>query len=135
VNVNYASGTGTPIVQGLDPMMVPARSTAEIALSALQGNPDLENSFLLTADAAPGDLVVKLWSASVSQLREVEVLAKDEQDPENGGTHPWSLDGDTDSTLLLFNHSTKTQSFSVTILPKPRIGIGFMCCNLCKRNI
>jgi hypothetical protein len=120
VNVKYATGVGTPTVQILDPLRVPARSTAEIALSTLQGNADLENSFVVTAEAAPGDLVAKVWSASTSQLREVEVLSKDEADPENGGTHPWSLEGDTESTLLLFNHSAETQGFSVTISAKDK---------------
>jgi hypothetical protein len=41
--------------------------------------------------------------------------AKDEADMENAGAHPWSIEGNTDSTLLLFNHSTTPQTFTVTV--------------------
>jgi hypothetical protein len=87
----------------------------ETTLGSLRGDINLQNSFFITAQAKPGDLLAKVWSTSKSELRRVETLGKDEKDTENGGTHPWSLESDTESTLLLFNHNEATQGFSVTI--------------------
>src|SRR5271167_1141723 len=63
----------------------------------------------------PGDLMAKLVSATDSGIREVESVGKDEQDPNNGGSHPWSLEGGTESTLLLFNPDVAANKFTVAI--------------------
>lgn len=96
--------------------LAPGAAREEI-LGGLAGNPDLRNSFLVRSDSAAGDVVAKLVSASESRLHEVELLGKDEKDQENGGGHPWSLEGGTDSVLLLllFNHTNRPQSYNLAI--------------------
>jgi hypothetical protein len=73
------------------------------------------NSFLVVSDAAPGDIMSKLISRSDSALHETELLGKDEKEHVNGGSHPWDLGGETDSTLLLFNHASGAQTVDVFI--------------------
>jgi len=59
--------------------------------------------------------MAKLVSASDTALHEVELQAKDQSEMANAGNHPWSIEGNTESTLLLFNHSTTPQNFDVSI--------------------
>jgi hypothetical protein len=59
--------------------------------------------------------VSKLVSRGQERYQEVELLGKDEKDPTNGGNHPWSLEDGNESTLLLFNHSSEPENFSVSI--------------------
>jgi len=116
VRLKYAqSSVSTPVVQDLQNMIVPARSSTTLAVNSLKGDPGLRNSFLVIPDGAPGELVAKLVSVSESSLREVELLGKDEMSKENGGSHPWSLEQSTESTLLLFNPSAEEQPFTVAI--------------------
>lgn len=100
-----------------DVMMVnvPPKSSKEILLSGLEAGLDLENSFLVTSNASPADLMAKLVAKSDGRLREMEILGKDGKDPQNGGNHPWSLENGSNSLLLLFNHDQRIQSFSVAI--------------------
>jgi hypothetical protein len=58
--------------------------------------------------------MAKLVSKSESSLREVEVLGKDEKSG-NGGSHPWSLEQGTESTLLMFNPTAESQAFTVIV--------------------
>jgi hypothetical protein len=114
--IKYSRMSGeTPVVQDVTNAVVPAMRTKYISLEGLEGDPDLENSFLVTADGAPGDLIAKLMSSSDSKLQEVEIAAKTEADVYNGGSHPWSLEEGNDSTLLLFNHDKKPLYFNVNI--------------------
>ena len=114
VDIKYSEMIGTtPSVRDVAEFSVPAGTTRELGLDILEGNPDLQNSFLVSSDASPGDVSTKLVAASNSRLREVELEAKDAMDPQNGGNHPWSVEGGTDSTLLIFNHSSDSQVFSV----------------------
>ena len=116
VTVRYAQTSGdTPNTQDVASTVVPAQSSKEVSLPSLKGDPYLQNSFLIVADEAPGDVVAKLVTRSDSQLREVELLGKDLKDPQNGGNHPWSIENGTDSTLLLFNTSSVPQYFNVSI--------------------
>jgi hypothetical protein len=81
----------------------------------------VKNSFIVVSDGAPGDLMAKLISVTDSGVPEVESLGKDEMDPNNGGAHPWSLEEETESTLLLFNPSTAPQKFTVLIHSGPSL--------------
>jgi hypothetical protein len=94
---------------------VPAKSTRSLTMNSLEGDPELRNSFVVVASGAPGDLLAKLVSRSDSRLHAVELVGKDEKDPDNGGEHPWTLEDGTESTLLLFNHSSKPQFFTVLV--------------------
>jgi hypothetical protein len=96
-------------------LTIPPGATKDLVLDTLEGDADLRNSFAISSDSSPGDLSVKLVAKSDSSLPEVELEAKDELDPNNGGSHPWSLENGTESTLLLFNHSAEAQEFSVAI--------------------
>lgn len=75
---------------------------------------DLLNSLLIHSDAAPGDLVTKLTSRSASSsLHVVEMLEREESKGENGGGHPWTVEGGITSVLLLFNHDPNENTFNV----------------------
>jgi hypothetical protein len=116
VTVRYAQTSGdTPHTRNLQSVTVPAQSSKEISLTGLTGDPNLQNSFLIVANGAPGDVAAKVVARSDAELREVELLGKDLKDPENSGNHPWSIENGTDSTLLLFNTSTVPQYFNVAI--------------------
>lgn len=122
VMVEYARTSGdSPTSQEVASVVVHAQSSRNIALQDLQGDANLQNSFLIISDGAAGDVVSKLVSTSESGLREVESLGKDENDPLNGGNHPWSIEQGGDSTLLLFNHSSEPQYFSVAISAGPTV--------------
>jgi len=116
VRVKYArTSESTPAAQDAENVTVPANASKWLVLNNLKGDPGLQNSFLVTSDAAPGDLMATLVSTSDSDLRQVELLGKDENDPNNGGGHPWSIQHGTDSTLLLFNPGEQRQKFTVAI--------------------
>lgn len=116
VRVKYATtASGTPDAKEIMSVVIPAGSTREIALEGLSGSPDLQNSFIVSSDGTPGDIVAKLVSTSEGRLHEVELLGKDKKEQQDGGGHPWSLEEGTDSILLLFNHTGKQQEFTVGI--------------------
>ncbi len=116
VHVTFAQTSGgKPQSRDVGNISIPPMSSRDLVLKDLAGSPDLENSFLLTSDGPPGGVMAKLVSASDTALHEVELQAKDQSDMGNAGMHPWSIDGSTESTLLLFNHSTTPQNFDVSI--------------------
>ena len=106
---------GTPKSARLESVVVPSRRTLMLALDSSAGSPKMQNSFLVTSDGPPGTLISKLIAASDGELHEVELLGKDAADQTNGGHHPWSLRGGSDSVLLLFNHTKIQQQARVTI--------------------
>jgi hypothetical protein len=91
------------------------RQTTTFSLADLQGDPGIRNSFVVTSDAAPGDLAVSMGSIAINDESEVELLGKDAQQPENMGAHPWSIAEANESTLLLFNHTDQHQRAMVTV--------------------
>lgn len=116
MRVQYAeSSDGNATVRDLVTINVPRMSSKEVSLSILEGGPGLTNSFLVTSNAAPGELVSKLVAKNDEQPREIELLGKDAMDPQNGGNHPWSIENGTQSVILLFNNDQHEQSFSVII--------------------
>lgn len=116
IEVKYAwTSDDAPTTLDAATLTVPPRATKTVTFANLQSGPSMQNSFLVTSDAAPGDVVAKLVSKSDSALIEAELLAKDEKDPMNSGEHPWSLDQGMESTLLLFNHSLTSEGFEVVI--------------------
>jgi hypothetical protein len=106
VRILYATTHAAGGVREIKRVFIPPAASMLVRLSDLSGDPDLRNSFVVTSDQAPGGVIANLVSTSKSRLPEVELLAKDEEDPENGGNHPWNLERGTESTLLLFNHSS-----------------------------
>ena len=94
---------------------VPAGHSMMLTLPVKQGSPELQNSFVITADAAAGSVMTKLVAISDGPLHEVELLGKDQEDPPNAGQHPWSDRDGSEATLLLFDHSDSGQSVRVSI--------------------
>lgn len=116
VRVKYAATSGTSAsIFDEGSLVVPGRTTRWIPLAEVRPLDSFQNSFIVESDGAPGDLIAKMVSASNSQLHEIELPAKDEQDMNNSGAHPWSLQGGNESTLLLFNHGDNANYVNVVI--------------------
>jgi hypothetical protein len=116
ITVQYTeTSDGTSSAHEIQTIAVPPGQTRDLVLDNLQGDPDLQNSFLVLSDASPGDLLTKLISVTPLRPGEVEMLGKDQLDRENVGTQPWSIEDGTESTILLFNHSGVPQTFHVLI--------------------
>jgi hypothetical protein len=96
-------------------ILVQAREATTVSLADLQGDPGLRNSFIVSSDAAPGDVAVSMASNAGDGEGEVELLGKDSAQSENMGAHPWSIAGGNESTLLLFNHTDQKQNTVVTV--------------------
>jgi hypothetical protein len=90
-------------------------SAKTLQFAELKGNSQLQNSFIVRSNAAPGVVLSKLVAIGNGQLRELELVGKDEKQLENSGGHPWSIENGAASTLLLFNHSAKAQEFNIRV--------------------
>ncbi|HWG20815.1 MAG TPA: hypothetical protein VG225_09810 [Terracidiphilus sp.] len=95
--------------------VIPARRTIELQLADSSPANGLLQSLFVTSDRKPGEVLGKVVSRSSGELYEIELLNKDQLDENNGGIHPWSVEGDTASHLLLFNYSSAPHNFSVAI--------------------
>jgi hypothetical protein len=116
VHTKFARTSGNaPQTKEVGTLTIPPQQSRELVFDGLQGDSDLQNSFIVYSDGEPGALMAKLVSTSNSQLHEVELQAKDASDNLNAGNHPWTVDGTTESTLLLFNHSSTPENFDVSI--------------------
>lgn len=114
--VKYARGSGSDsVIEDVANLVVPAGNTRSMSLNDLLGDSALESSFLVTSNGSSGDIAASLVARNAAALREVELLGKDQLDAHNGGSHPWSLENGTDSTLLLFNPTSQSQTFTVAI--------------------
>src|SRR5579859_4962723 len=116
VQVQYArTSAGTPTTTTLASLTLPANSSKKLSFDNLQGDPQLQNSFLVTSSGAPSDVLAKLVSRNDSGASRVELLGKDAQDSNDGGSNPWSVEQGAESTLLFFNHDRAPQVFNVLI--------------------
>ncbi len=116
VTMQYAQSSGTtPETKQLASINIPAGSSKRVTFGDLQGDPGLQNSFLISSTGAPGDVLAKLVSKNDSAPEEVELFGKDAMDTNNGGSNPWSIQNGTQSTLLFFNHDQAPQIFDVLI--------------------
>ena len=80
------------------------------------GDPAMTNSLIVRSNLSPGDVVSQFIAWGDSSVRSVEMQAKDNDSPQNGGGHPWTIEPGTTSTLLLFNHSASgSKRFNVII--------------------
>jgi len=96
-------------------VLLSAGQSQSISFNELASSAGLQNSFEITSDASPGDVLTKLVSRGDGSLRVVEMAAKDLKDEHDGGMHPWSVERGTNSNLLLFNSSAAPQTFNVLI--------------------
>jgi hypothetical protein len=116
VHVQYSQTAGTaPTSKELAALTIAAGASKKITFDNLQGDPQLQNSFLVTSNGAPGDVLAKLVSRNDFAPSPVELLGKDAQDTNNGGSNPWSIEQGAESTLLFFNHDQAPQIFNVLI--------------------
>jgi hypothetical protein len=114
--VQYSQATGdTPAAKTVATLVVPAGGTATARLEGLPGDPDLQNTFEVISDQAPGDVVDNISSNSETGIRRVELPGKDLENSHNSGNHPWTVAGGTDSTILLFNETAAAESFTVGV--------------------
>jgi hypothetical protein len=96
-------------------LTIAPRRSVELALSDAVSQSGLLQSLFVETDKKPGEVLGKAVSRSDGNLYELELLEKDQMDENNGGIHPWSVEGDSESHLLLFNYSTKARVFGVGI--------------------
>ena len=96
-------------------LTIAPRRTVEFALSDASSQTGLLQSVIVESDRKPGEILGKVVSRSDGTLYEIELLAKDQMDENNGGIHPWTVEGDFESHLLLFNYSNKPRVFGVGI--------------------
>ena len=104
---------GMPKTKILAAFSLASGSVKTLKLGQIVPSPDLLNSVVIHSDGALGDVVTKLTSRSSTRLPIVEMLAKDETDAENGGGHPWTIEGGITSALLLFNHASAETDFNI----------------------
>ena len=116
VQIHYSqTSAGTPTTKDLASFKLAANTTRKMTFENLQGDPQLQNSFVVTSTGSPGDVLAKLVSRNDSANFHVELLGKDAQDTNNGGSNPWSIENGVESTLLFFNHDQAPQIFNVLI--------------------
>jgi hypothetical protein len=116
VQVQYAqTSAGTPTTKELASFTLTAHTSRKMTFENLQSDPQLQNSFEVTSSGAAGDVLGKLVSRNDSANLHLELLGKDAQDMNNGGSNPWSIENGVESTLLFFNHDKNPQIFNVLI--------------------
>jgi hypothetical protein len=96
-------------------LTIPPRRTTEFTVSDASSQSGLLQSLIVESDRMPGEVLSKVVSRSDGNLYEIELLGKDQKDENNGGIHPWSVEDDSESHLLLFNYSAKPRVFGVGI--------------------
>ena len=92
------------------------QSSLQVPLGQLNVKATEIGSLVVSGDKGPGDLMAKVVSSSDWSPNQLEQLAKDELDYRNGGSHPWTLQDNARSDLILFNHSSTSQLFNVLIV-------------------
>ena len=98
-------------------LTIAPRRSVELDLSDATAQNGLLQSFLVETDKQPGEVIGKAVSRTdgTGSLYQIELLNKDQMGQENAGIHPWSVEGDSESHLLLFNYSKQDRVFSVSI--------------------
>jgi hypothetical protein len=105
----------TPEKRVLQELIVAPRHSTEFAPSDIGSQGGLQQSLIIESDRNPGELLSKVVSRGDGNLFEIELLGKDQLDEDNGGSHPWHVDGDSVAHLLLFNYSDEPRVFGVRI--------------------
>ena len=120
VKVEFARTSGgadasTPTRVTVKEINIAAQRAVSIDFESLQGDPGMRNAFIVGSDAQPGELISGIVSKASEIESPVALLGKDAQAPENAGVHPWSIEGQNESDVLLFNHSGTEQVIMVTL--------------------
>jgi hypothetical protein len=110
-----------PLLNLIHADIIPPHQTAEYVFSGQEAQSGLLHSVVVATEGKPGTFQAKLVSRSTGILYQVELLAKESLDMNNGGIHPWTLQGDTESHIVLFNHSKSDKKVGVFINVGPDI--------------
>jgi hypothetical protein len=116
VTVSYNTMLGSaPSATKVSTLQLRPMSVRQVALSDLAGDPALKNSFVITSDGAPGDVISNLIILGGEGMQPVQLIGKDSQ-VNNGGGHPWNIDQGDRATVFLFNRSSNEELFNVNIV-------------------
>jgi hypothetical protein len=110
-----------PLLNPIHADTIPPHQTREYVFNGQEAQSGLLHSIVVTTKAEPGAFQAKLVSRSTGILYQVELLAKESLDMNNGGVHPWTLQKDTESHIVLFNHSKSDKKVGVFINAGPNI--------------
>lgn len=106
---------GAPSTTKVSTLQLQPMSVRQVALSDLAGDAALKNSFVITSDGAPGDVISNLIVLGGDGMQPVQLIGKDSQ-VNNGGGHPWNIDQGDRATVFLFNRSSSEELFNVNIV-------------------
>lgn len=95
--------------------VIPPHGTVDVPFTGQEAQSGLLHSIVVTGNGPPGTFQAKLVSRITGSLYEVELLAKNALDLNNSGVHPWSVDQDTESHIVLFNHTAEAKKAGVFI--------------------
>ena len=104
-----------PMVNVLHTGTIPPHQTGEYVFSGQEAQNGLLHSVVVATEAKPGTYQAKLVSRSTGILYQVELLAKETREMNNAGIHPWSVQGDSKSHIVLFNHSKNNAKIGIFI--------------------
>jgi hypothetical protein len=107
--------TQPPILNMIHAGIIPPHQTGEYMFSGQEAQSGLLHSVVVTTEAKPGTYQAKLVSRSTGILYQVELLAKETLEMNNAGVHPWTVQGDTESHIVLFNHSKGDKKVGIFI--------------------
>jgi hypothetical protein len=92
-----------------------ARSSRTVDLPAQDDLP-IKNSVMVASNLLPGQVASRFISWGDSLVRAVELEAKDADNVQNGGEHPWSIQDGGSATMLMFNHSEAPKKVRASIV-------------------
>jgi hypothetical protein len=116
VTVSYNTMlSGAPSTTKVSTLQLQPMSVRQVTLSDLASDPALKNSFVITSDGAPGDVISNLIVLGGDGMQPVQLIGKDSQ-VNNGGGHPWNIDQGDRATVFLFNRSSSEELFNVNIV-------------------
>ena len=96
-----ASASDAP--QEIVNISIPPLSSADVPIPDLSADPRMQNSFSVVTDADNGQVISTLHSRSTDAEQIVDLPDQDQKKLANGGQHPWIVDRNTSSYLLLYN--------------------------------
>ena len=75
----------------------------------------MTNSVMVASNLLPGQVTSRFISWGDSLVRAVELEAKDADNMQTGGEHPWSIQDGGSATMLMFNHSAARKKVRASI--------------------
>ena len=115
VVATYRTSGAGKVTSSSEEVQVGPQSATDVPLGSLSTTDGDVVSIVADAAAPAGEIFGKIISVGNSPPYQIEQLTKDAVDQRNGGSHPWTIEDDSISDLLLFNHSSESQPFNVVI--------------------